>query len=394
MYARQKAERGFTLVELLVVIAIIGVLVALLLPAVQAAREAANRNDCLAHLRQFALATLTYESSRRRMPLASTERLTAKSGSGPAGYAQAGKGTGADLSKITAAQAKQSPMIDGYSWIVQILPNIEEGPLYDKMKKQLTKLSYTAFGTGPRYIAKKSSGSSPELKFWDVEIPVALCASFPGAVTTNWGTYKKMAVSNYVALAATHLSANKSGFQERPLYKAAGRFMGNGGLCFPQSRKTGRKGGRSLANFRDGTSKTAIIAESREEVYANWYSAISSYVVGTCEDNESGASLPQLKTDPKGLFFGNATGATGSLNLGVTPSNKKTLDAGEYRYATNYRHKNGAKIKFRNWGPSSSHPGAVLHGYADGHAGAVQDSIDPSVYLHLITVAGSEIDTE
>jgi prepilin-type N-terminal cleavage/methylation domain-containing protein len=61
-------KRGFTLVELLVVIAIIGILVALLLPAIQGAREAARRNSCANNITQLSKATLSYESNNRGLP--------------------------------------------------------------------------------------------------------------------------------------------------------------------------------------------------------------------------------------------------------------------------------------------------------------------------------------
>ena len=62
------ARPAFTLVELLVVIAIIGILVALLLPAIQAAREAARRSDCINRIRQISLAALNFESAKKELP--------------------------------------------------------------------------------------------------------------------------------------------------------------------------------------------------------------------------------------------------------------------------------------------------------------------------------------
>src|SRR3954454_5009353 len=103
---------AFTLVELLVVIAIIGVLVAMLLPAVQAAREASRRSQCANNMRQLSLAVLNYESSHKLLP--------------PAGIAQVTKDKHFDTDVFNPFAGTR------FSWIVEVLPFMEEQALYDK----------------------------------------------------------------------------------------------------------------------------------------------------------------------------------------------------------------------------------------------------------------------
>jgi prepilin-type N-terminal cleavage/methylation domain-containing protein/prepilin-type processing-associated H-X9-DG protein len=112
-------KRGFTLVELLVVIAIIGILVALLLPAIQAAREAARRSQCVNKVKQIALATLNYESARKLLPYANTPNLT-----------QALK-TGACAGAAGAAVASNG--MRHHAIFSFILPYMEEQAVYDQI---------------------------------------------------------------------------------------------------------------------------------------------------------------------------------------------------------------------------------------------------------------------
>ena len=107
--------QGFTLVELIVVIAIIGLLVSLLLPAVQAARASARRTQCLSHLKQIGLGLHNYHDTRQHLPAGFSSYAT-RDGSGP------------DWAMIDPITWDAAP---GWGWASAILPYIEQSPLAD-----------------------------------------------------------------------------------------------------------------------------------------------------------------------------------------------------------------------------------------------------------------------
>ncbi|HMC11106.1 MAG TPA: DUF1559 domain-containing protein, partial [Pirellulaceae bacterium] len=118
----RRYRRGFTLVELLVVIAIIGVLVALLLPAVQAAREAARRSQCMNNLRQIGLALHTYHDTFRVFP---PSYLTVPGGGGAMGPPDSENGDAGP----------------GWTALMLLLPQIEQANLYNSFDINTTAWS-------------------------------------------------------------------------------------------------------------------------------------------------------------------------------------------------------------------------------------------------------------
>jgi prepilin-type N-terminal cleavage/methylation domain-containing protein/prepilin-type processing-associated H-X9-DG protein len=156
---------GFTLVELLVVIAIIGILVALLLPAIQAAREAARRVQCTNNMKQIGLAILNYETAKRELPLAYTPNYSGTQRMGPCnsfGIPFFNQGNGL-----------------AYHFILTfILPYMEYQAVYDQIDLKLDWFSKVT-----------NSAGTTNFQATAVDIPDYICPSAesrPGKYTTDY----------------------------------------------------------------------------------------------------------------------------------------------------------------------------------------------------------------
>ena len=193
----KSSKKGFTLVELLVVIAIIGILIALLLPAVQAAREAARRMQCTNNLKQLSLATHNYHDTF---------------GTFPSGFIY--YGSGSDGTPTWAAMAL-------------ILPFIESSSLYDQLGVSERRLA-DVFGTSDEYLL-----TEPNSAF--------RCPSCPMGELNE---YREM---NSQQIAGSNYLGNMGMENCKRDSETRGMFFGNSRL--------------GMKNISDGTSNTILFGE-------------------------------------------------------------------------------------------------------------------------------------
>ncbi|MFZ9091286.1 MAG: DUF1559 domain-containing protein [Planctomycetaceae bacterium] len=210
-------KRGFTLIELLVVIAIIAILVALLLPAVQQAREAARRTQCKNNLKQIGLALHNYHDTYRAFPPGRTRNT---------------------YSGIVSAW-----YTGNIAWLPRILPQMEQGNIFQTIDWDLGRGTSGTDGHGG------VNGANPTGARRQI-IPAFRCPSDPGSGRVPWVTQAGVAVTgatpnagyastNYVAAVgdATRLNANPPGL-------------------FGQNTR------RQMRDISDGTSNTLIVSET------------------------------------------------------------------------------------------------------------------------------------
>jgi prepilin-type N-terminal cleavage/methylation domain-containing protein len=209
---------GFTIVELLVVIAIIGILIALLLPAVQAAREAARRSQCTNNLKQLALGIMSYESPNRCFPPGEIH--------GRAVYG-------------TCPHCDWDGAIG--MWMNLVFPFIEQEPAYKKLD----------FKAWPQYSAANN------VQVMQMPFAMFLCPSDPyRGLTTPWGAGGDTNRSNIIHYYAVH-GDNENSLLPHPDKTSCGNYghcNAHNGIFFNDSAV-------KIAEVRDGLSNTALLCE-------------------------------------------------------------------------------------------------------------------------------------
>lgn len=324
MVARTR-KTGFTLNELVVAIAILGVLIALLLPAIQAAREAARRAACINKMKQLGIALHNHENVHKRFPASCM--LT-----GP----------------------REKPVQNGWSWLTYLLPFCEQTVFYNelnvmKIQAPTEKTARLAYIT---------------------ELSIFECPSYAGP---KFASPEKNppsgALTNYKAIGATHPGslAQAKGGGGAP----AAKYKGNhpDGALFPGFKEDRLK----LSAMADGTLNTVMACETVEPKQAVWCLGSTATLVG----------LPQQ------VSYAKPPPGIGEFWAPVGFNGKYGGEGGTQEWPTYLRwdyEKDGPYIdkKYRK-GPSSGHPGVVNHLFVDGTVRSVREDIDAAIYFFIIT---------
>lgn len=328
--------RAFTLAELLVVIAIIGILVALLLPAVQAAREAARRSQCLNNLKQFGIGFHTYHAAHGRFP---------------AGWVEDNKPNRAD----------RAP---NFLWGAVILPQLEEQALYDQLDFDVKS---TAGAPG---------GAVDNMDLIGTPLGIFRCpsdeAESPTQSIAGNGSFTpvipRLAISNYVGSGTTCLvcyygqvpdTADGGGVvqaycRELPRLTPLKIIAKQNGALFRNSET-------SLRHIADGSSHSFLIGERRS----------GDVVLGDGNKyvyQAYWATLPAPSSYQQACYAGLAIAATRFENALLAPM-----------------------INGHPWGFASQHSGGVQVLLCDGSVRFVSQEIDELTTEYLVRISDGEV---
>ena len=364
------ARRGFTLVELLVVIAIIGVLVALLLPAVQAAREAARRTQCVNNLHNLGLSAHNYASSQ---------------GSLPPSEVREGE---SHIDQVSSRNVKTL-----LSWVTLLMPYIEEANAFDATDWRVRLETRDANGDTAHHRTLKTFTCPSEVNPPD---EVGIVNGFYGArgnyvANAGRGYYHakdvtpRQAIMGWEAEKQNNPNANPLALRpsgdSQPHMTALGTFVvanlepkpGQSG----NAPITGTVKGRTFAQITDGTSNTAAICELRlvpeqDTRGAMHFGPAALYMHDWAPNSPFGARNPF-----SGLEIQDWTRYC-DRNIAQDFSPCRGTSVGNW---------SGVWHQLAR----SYHPGGVNLGLADASTRFVSDDIDVDIWRALGTTDGGEI---
>jgi prepilin-type N-terminal cleavage/methylation domain-containing protein/prepilin-type processing-associated H-X9-DG protein len=413
---RRRRLRGFTLIELLVVISIIGILVGLLLPAVNSAREAGRRAQCQSNMRNVVLGILGYVNQKNVFPAAGTFGEDAKTDvTNPSTSVIVGFLTG------TPRPLPAAPM---YSWVVSILPYLDSQESYnqwsmfstDSKGNQFTVPYYDGFGGNS--IANLTGGQASNYKISTSSIGVLRCpddttyqadqgnlsyvvnggfALWHGtAVPYGWAGSAIDGGAGPVPIAWAGLTNTNSAISAGICQKLGVMFLES---TYPQGNPTRVPWNirSTLNSMVDGASSTILISENTltgastgnnysSNLETNWATPMpnfsmfigSSNVCTTASPVTTKSSLdctlgqtllqPTGDNDGPAWAYANKVGTLENINFGQN----LTLEG---------------SFPFSN----SSHPGGTNMGFCDGGVRFISNTIDGTVYSKIITPSGSRL---
>ena len=374
MSMRQKQNHAFTLVELLVVIAIIGMLIALLLPAVQAAREAARRMQCSNSMKQLSLSVHNFHDSHQRIPNTRDERVWL------AMNPTKGSGFPTIQSLNLPVAATYNPAwgqvrhhgVEQYGFLTVLLPFFEQGAMYDRIRDYLEKAVYPFDDwqnrcPAPNYRDSNERMTTPHIMVTDgllnpfcSQISAFLCPSDGGAKIAGRGTTSYRICRGDVACGENWAQQN------------IGRGIG----------RPGRFGELSFATIEDGNSNTLFVSESMVAPADNSQSYMASVASGIAGVHGGAPIVCAAQRGAGGNF--NATNQSILNGKGHSWGCYRRLSTGfDTALAPNQpscANNAGADNFFYGEAliltASSAHSGGVNVGLCDGSVRFVSDSID------------------